>query len=86
MKGNGNVAKTNQDSSVMLAVVKVLVIFLAGDLLGYLFPLHAKVAFAGGLVLGVILQAFIPPKGDWKQIAVLTVIVLVLGIARSFFG
>lgn len=78
--------KANQDSTVMGVAVKVLVIFLAGDLLGYMFPLHAKVAFAGGLVLGVILQALIPPKGDWKQIAAMTGIALVLGIVRSFLS
>jgi hypothetical protein len=79
-------AKTYQSPSVMALVAKALLIFTAGDLFGYLFPLHAKVAFTAGLVLGAILQAFIPPKGDWKQTAVIAAIALVTGITRSFFG
>jgi len=79
-------AKAYQSPSVMAVAVKVLVIFTPADLLGYLFPLHAKVAFTGGLVLGAILQAFIPPKADWKQTVVIAAIALVTGITRSFFG
>jgi hypothetical protein len=78
--------RESSGASVISVALKVLIIFLTGDLMGYLFIAHSKIAFASGLILGVLLQAFIPPKGGWKQIAAMTAIALLIGITRSLVG
>jgi hypothetical protein len=78
--------KQSSGESVILVTLKVLIIFLVGDLMGYLFISHSKIAFAGGLILGVILQAFIPPRSGWKQFATMMAIALLIGMTRSFLS
>lgn len=73
--------KQNEMSLVIVAV-KVLAIFLTGDLAAYLYISHARLAFTVGLVIGVILQSIIPPRGSVKQNILLSLVAVTVGVLR----
>ena len=66
-------------------VIRVIIVFVCGDLATYISAAHPNVAFTGGALLGVVLQAFVPQRSGWKQTALIALVVLMLGIVRSFF-
>ena len=55
----------NQGSrpSLLVASVKIGIIIVPAVVLQMLVPAHPKIMFSIGMVLGILLQAVVPPRG-----------------------
>jgi len=68
----------NDDSmAIVPTIVKCLIIALPSSLLPDRFPLHPHVAFGFGLIGGLIVQHFIPPRGRHLLLLIAVAIVLI---------
>lgn len=78
--------KAIMDKTLFFVPAKVLVILLAADVTCWAFPRYPNVAYALGLLLGVILQIAIPPRVAWKkQLVWMFAIVIVASLVHPLF-
>ena len=70
---------------IWIVIIKLAIVFVTADLAAYIVHKEQSAAFTGGLLVGVGLQALVPPRGGWKQNALIALIALAIGIVRSFF-
>src|SRR5712664_226475 len=65
--------------------VRCLTVSLPPVVLEHIFPTHAHLTFGVGIVAGVLIQHFIPPRGRWRQLYVLLALAIALGLAHGKF-
>jgi len=66
-------------------VVKVLVALAPSIVLEGVFVLHPKLTYCVGLVIGAVASYFVPPRGKTKQLLILVVCAIILGVAYWAF-
>lgn len=65
-----------------IVVVKVLLAIAPALILQAVFVSHAKLAYFGGLLVGVLLWYFVPPRGNARHLAILIACAAILGLVR----
>ena len=69
--------------SVGSAVLKLCVVLGVASLSEIVFSSHAKYAFSVGLMLGAIVQHFIPPRVNPKMFALFLLLTFVFAVIRA---
>jgi hypothetical protein len=77
------VARVDVGQMIMAAIVKGAVVVAPCNILPRIWTAHPHVAFGLGLVVGVTLQHFIPPRGKPWQLCVLLALAVVAGFIAA---
>ncbi len=76
--------KVNWTLEIFGGLAKIVVVMTTADILAYLFHGQYNVAYGIGLLLGVVFQHAIPPRGRWKrEVLILMPIVILIGVAHA---
>jgi hypothetical protein len=69
---------------MLFLAIKIFLTLAIADGASIAFHTHAKLAFACGLLVGVIVQNLVPPSVDKKRTGVLLIVVVAFGVVRVF--
>src|SRR5258708_21536291 len=81
-RGNDYMSEGSND--VLAGTIKLSIILFLANLFEFIFPAHAKLAFGAGILLGVILQEFVPPRSGRKRLLLLMALPFVWWGVTSF--
>ncbi len=79
--------KTNENTQIGLWTVKLLVAFFPGSLGALLLGTrHHYLVETVGFIIGLLLQQFIPPIMRWRNLILLSVVALTIGVCASMYS